>query len=134
MMEIRLFDLQRHSDDRGYVEENFRPEMLPEGHREFGQCFLTTAKPGIIKGGHRHREKYELFYLVRGQALVTFQDMVSGQKTEVKLSDSKPQVLLIPPGPMHWIKNTGEDDFYLMIYTDKKSMLADIDDRDTYRA
>jgi UDP-2-acetamido-2,6-beta-L-arabino-hexul-4-ose reductase len=132
---VLTFPLQRHRDNRGYLEEVFRPEMLPPEHREFGQCFLTTARPGIVKGNHYHHSKYELFYLVKGHATVYFKDLETEETSEVEMSEDDPKVLLIPPGPLHAIKNTGNSDFYLMVYTDKRSMEVDQDDQDTfYRA
>lgn len=131
-MEIRTFALCRHRDHRGYLEEVFKPDMLPSENREFGQCFLTTAKPGIVKGNHYHHFKYELFYLVKGEATVYFKDLESQESSQIKLSEDDPKVLLIPPGPLHAIKNTGDSDFYLMVYTDKKSMDADLNDADTF--
>jgi len=130
-MNIEQFPLVRHNDNRGYLEEVFKPEMLPENHREFGQCFLTTAKPGVTKGNHWHHYKYELFYLVKGEATLYFKDLDSNEVTELSMSENDPKVVQIPPGPLHAIKNTGTQDFYLLVYTDKKSMEVDFDDKDT---
>lgn len=130
-MNIEQFPLVRHNDNRGYLEEVFKPEMLPENHREFGQCFLTTAKPGVTKGNHWHHYKYELFYLVKGEATLYFKDLDSDEVTELSMSENDPKVVQIPPGPLHAIKNTGTQDFYLLVYTDKKSMEVDFDDKDT---
>ena len=99
-MKIEQFPLIRHNDHRGYLEEVFKPEMLPENHREFGQCFLTTAKPGITKGNHWHHHKYELFYLVKGEATVYFKDLDSKNSlyeffcTSIKLGIDKPSTSL----------------------------------------
>jgi len=131
-MKILEFPLKRHVDQRGYLEEVFKPEMLPVQHRDFGQCFITTAKPGIVKGNHWHKFKYELFYMVKGQATVYFKDMESGDTQEISMSDQDPKVVQIPPGPLHAIKNTGNEEFYLFIYTDRKSMELDSDDQDTF--
>lgn len=130
-IQIPTFHLKRHSDHRGYLEELFQAEMMPEGHREFGQCFLTTAKPGIVKGNHWHYRKYELFYLVKGQATLYFKDLETQEELEIILSDEEPKIVLIPPKLLHAIKNTGEEDFYLLVYTDKQSMEWDKDDADT---
>ena len=131
-LKITTFKLQRHEDARGYLEEVFKPYMLPREHRDFGQCFLTTAKPGVVKGNHWHKFKYELFYMVKGEAIVYFKDLETQEVQEVLLSDKHPQVLVIPPGPLHAIKNIGNSEFYLMIYTDKKSLEVDTDDADTF--
>ena len=130
-MKIEQFPLVRHKDHRGYLEEIFKPEMLPEDHREFGQCFLTTAKPGITKGNHWHHNKYELFYMVKGEATLYFKDLDSNEVLELTMNESDPKVIQIPPGPLHAIKNTGSEDFYLLVYTDKKSMELDFNDNDT---
>ena len=131
-LKITTFKLHRHEDARGYLEEVFKPFMLPKEHQEFGQCFLTTAKPGVVKGNHWHKQKYELFYIVKGIATVYFKDLATQEVVEINLSDEDPKVLVIPPGPLHAIKNIGDTDFYLMIYTDKKSMEVDINDNDTF--
>jgi UDP-2-acetamido-2,6-beta-L-arabino-hexul-4-ose reductase len=130
-IKIEQFKLTRHRDNRGYLEEVFKGEMLPEANQEFGQCFLTTAHPGIIKGNHWHHQKYELFYLVKGQATVYFKDLETLDTLEIQMSEDDPKVIQIPPKYLHAIKNTGSTEFYLMIYTDKHSMECDIDDMDT---
>ena len=97
-MKIEQFPLVRHKDHRGYLEEIFKPEMLPEDHREFGQCFLTTAKPGITKGNHwHHHNKYELFYMVKGEATLYFKDLDSNEVLELAMNESDPKVIQIPP-------------------------------------
>lgn len=130
-IKVKQFQLTRHKDNRGYLEEVFKREMLPKTHQEFGQCFLTTAHPNIVKGNHWHKQKYELFYLVKGEATVYFKDLETLDTLEIKMSENDPKVLQIPPKYLHAIKNTGISDFFLMIYTDKLSMECDIDDKDT---
>jgi UDP-2-acetamido-2,6-beta-L-arabino-hexul-4-ose reductase len=132
MIEIPVFPLKRRSDERGYLEEVFKREMMPEGHREFGQCFLTLGKIGKVKGNHWHKRKLELFYLVKGEAQLYFKDRETGETYEIALSDREPKVVLIPPLLLHAIKNTGQEDFYLMVYTDKVSMEFDAEVGDTF--
>ncbi len=106
--------------------------MMPEGHREFGQCFLTVGRVGKVKGNHWHKRKLELFYLVKGEARLYFKDRKTSETLELNLSDSEPKVVLIPPLLLHAIKNTGQEDFYLMVYTDKASMEFDSEVGDTF--
>ena len=70
--------------------------------------------------------------MVKGEATLFFKDLRSNEELELHMNQSDPKVIQIPPGPLHAIKNTGSSDFYLLVYTDKKSMELDQDDQDTF--
>jgi len=116
---VLVKDLKRIVDDRGWLMEIFRSDW-PE-FREFGQTYLTTCKPGVIKGWHYHKLQWDHFVPIRGNALVALHDSRADSRTkdvlmEIEVMEGKPKFIAIPPGVYHgftpldgkeiWVVNT----------------------------
>jgi len=112
-------DLRRVVDDRGWLMEIFRSDW-PE-FQKFGQTYLTTCKPGIIKGWHYHKLQTDHFVVIKGNALVALYDGRESSKTkgtvqEVEIWEKAPKFVKIPPVVYHgftpidaneiWVVNT----------------------------
>jgi UDP-2-acetamido-2,6-beta-L-arabino-hexul-4-ose reductase len=126
-------EIEKKTDERGWLAEILKANFLNK--KEFGQFFITTAKPGISKGNHYHTRKHEYFCVIRGQALLTLQDLDHKTKEvmkteEIELSDRELQCIEILPWTNHIIKNTGTDEMWLLAYVDEQ---FDPDDPDTSR-
>ncbi len=61
----------------------------------------ATVLPGLESEEHYHRETEEIYYIVRGQGLMS----LGGERREVGPGDG----ILIPPGTWHKIRNIGQD-------------------------
>ncbi|HEX7393168.1 MAG TPA: dTDP-4-dehydrorhamnose 3,5-epimerase family protein [Thermoplasmata archaeon] len=112
--------LRRIVDDRGWLMEIFRSDW-PE-FQKFGQTYLTTCKPGVVKGWHFHKLQSDHFVPVKGNALVALYDAREDSKTkgvlqEVEVySGQEPKFIKIPPVVYHgftplddneiWVVNT----------------------------
>jgi dTDP-4-dehydrorhamnose 3,5-epimerase len=102
-----------HADDRGRLFEILRCDD-PEFQR-FGQIYVTTAKPGIVKGWHMHRLQTDHFCLIEGRACFALYDdragsPTQGQVDEILCEGTKPQLIIIPPLVYHGFKNVGDCD------------------------
>ncbi|HUU46365.1 MAG TPA: dTDP-4-dehydrorhamnose 3,5-epimerase family protein, partial [Acidobacteriota bacterium] len=81
----------------------------------FGQAYVTTAHPGIVKGWHRHRLQTDFFCLIQGQARFVLYDPredspTRGQIDVIECDGERPQLIVIPALVYHGFKNTGTTD------------------------
>ncbi|MFA5358756.1 MAG: WxcM-like domain-containing protein [Patescibacteria group bacterium] len=112
---VNIKNLEKKVDDRGWLAEIIRAEDVEP--KEFGQFLITTAKPGITKGGHYHKRKNEWYCVIRGKAELYLKNLTSGQEENVILDENNLQLVKIEPNVFHSIKNIGEDEMYLLAYT-----------------
>ena len=90
----RLMEMLRHDDDL-FVK--------------FGQLYMTTAYPGVVKGWHYHKLQWDHFVCVRGMMKVVLYDSrkdspTKGVVNEHFLGDHNQILLQIPPLVMHGFK------------------------------
>jgi dTDP-4-dehydrorhamnose 3,5-epimerase-like enzyme len=127
-MEINLIDLDKKSDERGYLFEiiSSQREFSP---LKFGLIYYNVVNPGYIKGNHYHNRKTEWYCVVKGAALVKLFDRNTRLQKEVSLNAAKPQLLKINPGLVHNITNVGSDEMHFIGYIDEP---YDKNDPDTF--
>ncbi|OGK08670.1 MAG: dTDP-4-dehydrorhamnose 3,5-epimerase [Candidatus Riflebacteria bacterium RBG_13_59_9] len=99
-------------DERGFLMEIQRVDW--ESFAGFGQAYITTAYPGIIKAWHAHRDQTDNFCVLRGMAKVVLYDgredsSTKGEINEFFFGESNFGLLTIPPQVMHGFKNIGTD-------------------------
>lgn len=81
---------------------------------ERGQVSVNVAKPGVTKGQHWHRSKWEKFCVVSGEALIRVRrvGVDDAGKTfpivEYRVSGDVPTVVEMAPGYTHSITNVSE--------------------------
>jgi UDP-2-acetamido-2,6-beta-L-arabino-hexul-4-ose reductase len=127
-----LIETKKIKDKRGWFSELIRKRHLKK--KTFGQLYLTVAKPGVTKGNHYHKRKYDYFFVVKGYALLTLEKLDKKslkviKKVKIKLSKRKLQVVEIHPWVNHYIKNTGKRDMWLLGYISEE---YDSSDPDTF--
>ena len=128
MKNIEILDLDKKSDERGWLIEVLRGE-LPEDCKEFGQLHVSVAYPGKVRGNHYHTRKVEWFCVPAGQGLLLLKDQETGETQEVIMGVNNLKTIKIQPGTIHAIKNIGEDDMVLIVYANES---FDPEDPDTY--
>jgi len=107
---VKIRALVRHLDERGYLMEILRDD--DEEFVKFGQVYLTTCNPGIVKAWHCHEKQTDNLCLVKGAAKVGLWD---GHRSQtVILSELEPKLLQVPPGIWHGFTALGGDPCYIL--------------------
>lgn len=105
--------LSVHPDDRGRLMEILRADD-PLFER-FGQVYVTTTYPGVVKAWHLHKRQTDNMCAVAGMFRVALYDARDGSPTrgtlqEVYMGVHRPVLLRIPPGVYHgWLCVSGEE-------------------------
>ena len=94
-------------DERGRLMEILRRD--DPFFRGFGQVYLTTAYPGVVKAWHYHAKQYDNFVVLTGMMKVALFDdredsPTRGKVDQFYLGDYNQQLLQIPPGVYHGFK------------------------------
>lgn len=118
MKNIEILDLDKKSDERGWLIEVLGGE-LPEGCKEFGQLHVSVAYPGKVRGNHYHTRKVEWFCVPAGKGLLLLKDRKTEETREVMMGADNLKTIKIEPGAIHAIKNIGEDDMVLIVYSNE---------------
>ena len=101
------------ADERGRLMEMLRAD--DEMYMKFGQVYLTSAYPGVVKGWHYHKRQVDHFVVVRGMMKVVLYDArkdspTTGEVNEFFLGDHNQMVLQIPILVYHGFKCIGEQE------------------------
>ena len=101
---VKVKKLTVHPDDRGRVMEILRAD--DEVFRKFGQVYVTTAYPGVVKAWHHHKVQTDYFTCISGVMRLALYDAREGSPTRGEVNefitgDDRPQLIVIPPGVMH---------------------------------
>lgn len=100
-------------DERGRLMEMLRSDE--EIFMRFGQVYMTTAFPGVVKGWHYHKVQYDNMIVVKGMMKIVLYDSRKDSPTykevnEFFLGDYNPQLLQIPPLVFHGFKCVSESE------------------------
>ena len=100
-------ELKMISDERGRLMEMLRRD--DPIFKQFGQIYLTTAYPGVVKAWHYHKKQWDHFVCVKGMMKVVLYDArddspTHGEVNEFFLGDHHPVLLQIPPLVYHGFK------------------------------
>lgn len=94
-------------DERGRLMEMLRCD--DDLFKGFGQLYLTTAYPGVVKAWHYHKKQWDHFVCIRGMMKVVLFDSrpespTKGRTNEFFLGEHNPMLLQIPPLVYHGFK------------------------------
>lgn len=124
---VEIKKLEKHSDERGYLVEVLKNFELDK--KEFGQIYVTTTSPNMVRANHHHKEKTEWMIVVKGKGLLRVIDPETKKVIDLELIGDDPKVVEISPNTPHAIKNIGNDTMILISYADKQ---YDKNNPDTY--
>ncbi|MHB8833692.1 MAG: dTDP-4-dehydrorhamnose 3,5-epimerase family protein, partial [Desulfobacteria bacterium] len=104
-------------DERGRLMEILRED--DEIYMRFGQVYLTTGYPGVVKAWHYHKVQFDHFCVVKGMMKVALYDARDGSPTkgevnEFFLGEHRPIVLRIPPLVYHGFKTISGEEAFLI--------------------
>jgi dTDP-4-dehydrorhamnose 3,5-epimerase len=104
-------------DERGRLMEILRCD--DDLFTKFGQIYLTTAMPGVVKGWHYHKIQTDNFAVVYGMIKVALYDDRENSPTRGKVEEyflgvHNPMLLQIPPMVFHGFKCVSEHEALLI--------------------
>jgi len=99
--------LNKNQDERGYLCEIFRNDEL-----DFSpvMSYLSWTKPGVVRGPHEHQEQSDCFIFAGPGDFRLFlwdrrpNSQTLGEKMELDLGESSPNLVIVPPGVVHGYK------------------------------
>jgi dTDP-4-dehydrorhamnose 3,5-epimerase len=107
---VAIKRLKVHPDERGRLMEILRRD--DPLFRQFGQVYVTTVFPGVVKGWHFHRRQWDHFAVVHGTVKMVLFDgrpesPTRGQVMELFPGVHEPLLVAIPPLVAHGFKGVG---------------------------
>ena len=104
-------------DHRGRLMEIFRSD--DELFERFGQVYVTTAYPGVVKAWHYHKLQTDNWAVLQGMALVGLYDQredspTRGHVNAFHMGVHNPMFLQIPAGVMHGFKCISESEVIVL--------------------
>ncbi len=109
---VKVKTLKAIPDERGHLMELLRSDDQ-EFFIQFGQVYMTTAYPGVVKAWHYHKRQTDNFAVVHGMMKVVLYDNrpnspTHGEVNEFFMGIHNPVLLQIPPLVLHGFKCIGE--------------------------
>jgi dTDP-4-dehydrorhamnose 3,5-epimerase len=100
-------------DERGRLMEMLRSD--DELFVKFGQAYMTTAYPGVVKAWHYHKKQVDNFVVVKGMMKIVVYDSrkdssTFGEINEFFLGEHNPALLQIPAFVYHGFKCVSEQE------------------------
>jgi len=110
---VRVKPLRVIPDDRGRLMEILRSD--DDLFIRFGQLYMTTAYPGVVKGWHYHKKQVDHFAVVRGMIKLVLIDRREDSSTrdevnEFFLGQYSPQLVQVPALVLHGFKCVGTEE------------------------
>jgi dTDP-4-dehydrorhamnose 3,5-epimerase len=110
-------DLKVIADERGRLMEILRRD--DPFFEKFGQAYLTSAYPGVVKAWHYHKIQVDHFCVVKGMMKVVLYDSREGSKTkglinEFIMGEHNPILVRVPAGVYHGFKCISENEAFVV--------------------
>ena len=104
---VRVKKLKIIPDDRGRLMEILRCD--DEMFKKFGQVYITTAFPGVVKAWHFHKKQDDNFTCVNGKMRLALYDARPKSPTYKEVNDfvvslESPMLVHIPKNVYHGFK------------------------------
>jgi dTDP-4-dehydrorhamnose 3,5-epimerase len=115
--DVRVKPLKVIPDERGRLMETLRAD--DELFIKFGQAYITTAYPGVVKGWHFHKIQVDNFVAVAGMFKVVLYDDREGSPTRGEVNEffmgtHNPILLQIPRLVLHGFKAIGAEEAIML--------------------
>jgi len=119
---VKLKQLKAIPDQRGRLMENMRAD---DGlFIKFGQVYMTTTYPGVVKAWHLHKKQTDNVACVQGMIKLAVYDPREDSRTykevdEYYLGTHNPLLVQIPPGLYHgWMCVSQEEAIVVNVPTE----------------
>ncbi len=110
---VRVKPLRVIPDERGRLMEILRAD--DELFEKFGQVYMTTAYPGVVKAWHYHKLQTDNIAVLKGMVKLVLYDPrkdspTRGEVNEFFLGEHNPQLVQIPKLVLHGFKCIGVEE------------------------
>lgn len=107
IQDVEVKKLKIISDERGRLMEILRSDEPI--FQKFGQVYMTTAYPGVVKAWHYHKEQDDYFTCIRGVMKLALYDAREDSPTHKEVNDfiislDNPMLVKIPKLVYHGFK------------------------------
>ncbi|MBI5042883.1 MAG: dTDP-4-dehydrorhamnose 3,5-epimerase family protein [Nitrospirae bacterium] len=108
---VKIKKLKVIPDERGRLMEMLRSD--DELFIKFGQVYMTTVYPGVVKAWHYHKKQVDNFVVVKGMIKVVLYDSrkdspTHGEINEFFMGEHNPILLQVPVTVYHGFKCISE--------------------------
>ena len=130
---VKIKKLKVIPDERGRLMEILRRD--DDLFQAFGQVYVTTTYPGVVKAWHRHRKQTDNIACIAGLIKVALYDgregsPTAGETNEFYLGVHSPALLHVPPGIYHgWMCVSLEEAVIVNVPTEPYSPQAPDEER-----
>ncbi len=114
---VRIKKLNVIPDERGRLMEILRND---DGiFEKFGQAYLTTVYPGVVKAWHAHRSQDDNITVIKGMGKIVLCDLREKSKTcgvvnEFFAGDHNPVLIHVPKFVYHGFKCIGDEEMFVI--------------------
>jgi len=110
---VKVKKLKIIPDERGRLMEILRCD--DDIFKRFGQVYMTTAKPGVVKAWHYHKKQDDYFTCICGKMRLALYDARKSSPSYKEINDfvvsmDDPMLILIPKGVYHGFKCISHDE------------------------
>ncbi|MDE1798403.1 MAG: dTDP-4-dehydrorhamnose 3,5-epimerase family protein [Candidatus Micrarchaeota archaeon] len=118
--------LRQIKDERGFLMEILRgSDIFKADGKAFGQVYLSTVKPKVIKGKHLHHLQTDHMTVIRGLAALHLEDgrensPTKGKKEVILMGEGHFKCVKIPPYVWHSFENVGDEECYFINYVTRE--------------
>ena len=104
-------------DERGRLMECLRND--DELFLKFGQLYMTTTLPGVVKGWHLHDVQWDNIVCVKGMLKLALYDgregsATKGQVDQFFMGEHNPLLVRVPPGVWHGWKCVSPEEAFIV--------------------
>ncbi len=119
---VEVKELRVIPDERGRLMEILRGDDAI--FEEFGQVYLSTTYPGVVKGWHYHKEQSDFIVCLKGTIkLVVYDDRegspTRGEVNEFFIGEHSARLVKVPKGLHHGWKCVSEEEAYILNTPDR---------------
>jgi UDP-2-acetamido-2,6-beta-L-arabino-hexul-4-ose reductase len=114
--------LEIKADNRGHLIETLKADSG-------GQSFVSWTHPGITRGNHYHRRKFERFLVLSGTAEIQLRKLFTDQVHTFRVTGDAPAPVDMPTLHTHNITNVGDTELITAFWTNE---IFDPERSDTY--
>ena len=117
-------ELSWYEDGRGKLMEILRNDPVPDGlggflHMDFGQAYVTTCRPGVVKAWHHHERQTDRMLCLHGSLQIGLWGEAAQKTATVFSGHFHPRLVTIRPGIWHGFSAVGTEEAIVLNLPDR---------------